>query len=82
MIKLLFALIIMFFSMTSIAQHLTPRQLYPGLFEDIQLSDIYPDSKTFPDVIPLKDPKKIMNLLKRISNCRHQKQPVLYQTRL
>ncbi|MEO7317159.1 MAG: alpha,alpha-trehalase TreF [Ginsengibacter sp.] len=60
MIKLLFALIIMLFSMTSIAQHLTPRQLYPGLFEDIQLSDIYPDSKTFPDVIPLKDPKKIM----------------------
>ena len=59
MIKLLFALIIMLFSMTSIAQHLTPRQLYPGLFEDIQLSDIYPDSKTFPDVIPLKDPKKI-----------------------
>ncbi len=51
---------IIFFSMTTFAQHLTPRQLYPGLFEDIQLSDIYPDSKTFPDVIPLKDPKEIM----------------------
>ncbi len=60
MIKLLFACIITLFSMTISAQHLTPQQVYPGLFEDIQLSDIYPDSKTFPDVIPLKDPKIIM----------------------
>lgn len=60
MIKLVFASFIMLLSMTTFAQHLTPRQLYPGLFEDIQLSDIYPDSKTFPDVIPLRNPKEIM----------------------
>lgn len=46
--------------MTTFAQHRTPRQLYPGLFEQVQLSKIYPDSKTFPDAIPLKDPAQIM----------------------
>ena len=60
MIKLVFAWFIILFSLTTFAQHLTPRQLYPGLFEDIQLSDVYPDSKTFPDAIPIKDPKEIM----------------------
>lgn len=60
MIKQYFTFIISFFCMSAFAQHLTPRQLYPGLFEKIQLSEIYPDSKTFPDVIPIKDPVAIM----------------------
>jgi alpha,alpha-trehalase len=42
------------------AQILTPRQLFPGLFEAIQLSDIFPDNKTFVDATPKRDPKLIM----------------------
>ncbi|TWI96241.1 alpha,alpha-trehalase [Mucilaginibacter frigoritolerans] len=42
------------------AQTLTPRQLFPGLFEAIQLSDIFPDNKTFVDATPLRDPDLIM----------------------
>ncbi len=66
--KVSFTLMIMLFSSYSFAQHLTPRQLYPGLFEDIQLSDIYPDSKTFPDAIPLKNPKEIMKVYRAEKN--------------
>ena len=34
------------------AQIPTPRQLFPGLFEAVQLSDIFPDNKTFVDADP------------------------------
>ena len=30
----------------------TPRQLYPGLFEAVQLGRVYPDGKTFVDALP------------------------------
>lgn len=30
----------------------TPRQLYPGLFEAVQLQRAYPDGKTFVDALP------------------------------
>lgn len=30
----------------------TPRQLYPGLFEAVQTSQIFPDNKTFVDMVP------------------------------
>ncbi|HEY8784627.1 MAG TPA: alpha,alpha-trehalase TreF [Mucilaginibacter sp.] len=42
------------------SQILTPRQLFPGLFEAVQLSDIFPDSKTFVDATPKRDPALIM----------------------
>lgn len=42
------------------SQNLTPRQLFPGLFEAVQLSDIFPDNKTFVDATPLRDPALIM----------------------
>ncbi|HVW94537.1 MAG TPA: alpha,alpha-trehalase TreA [Mucilaginibacter sp.] len=42
------------------AQILTPRQLYPGLFEAVQLSDIFPDNKVFVDATAKRDPKLIM----------------------
>ena len=42
------------------SQVLTPRQLFPGLFEDVQLSDIFPDNKTFVDATPKRDPALIM----------------------
>src|ERR1700684_1163280 len=42
------------------AQIQTPRQLFPGLFESVQLSDIFPDNKTFVDATPRRDPALIM----------------------
>jgi alpha,alpha-trehalase len=36
-----------------------PDKDYPILFNDIQLSEYFPDSKTFPDCIPLMNSKKI-----------------------
>ena len=42
------------------AQTPTPRQLFPGLFEAVQLSDIFPDNKTFVDADPRRDPILIM----------------------
>lgn len=44
----------------SSAQVKTPRQLFPGLFEAVQLSDIFPDNKTFVDATPRRDPALIM----------------------
>ena len=44
----------------SYAQVLSPRQLFPGLFEAVQLSDIFPDNKTFVDATPKRDPALIM----------------------
>lgn len=44
----------------SYAQVQTPRQLFPGLFEAVQLSDIFPDNKTFVDAIPRRDPELII----------------------
>jgi alpha,alpha-trehalase len=38
----------------------TPRQMFPGLFEAVQLSDIFPDNKTFVDATPRRDPEFIM----------------------
>jgi alpha,alpha-trehalase len=42
------------------AQNPTPRQEFPGLFEAVQMSDIFPDNKTFVDAIPKRDPALIM----------------------
>jgi alpha,alpha-trehalase len=42
------------------AQIHTPRQLFPGLFEAVQLSDIFPDNKTFVDATPKRDPELII----------------------
>ena len=38
----------------------TPRQLYPGLFEAVQLGQVYPDGKTFVDVLPKAPPTEIL----------------------
>lgn len=51
-------LLVIFFS--GRAQVSTPRQLFPGLFEAVQLSDIFPDNKTFVDATPKRDPALIM----------------------
>lgn len=46
----------------------TPDQVYGDLFTDVQLSKIFPDSKTFVDCIPKKDPKQIVAAYKAIKN--------------
>ena len=38
----------------------TPRQLYPGLFEAIQLQRVYPDGKTFVDALPTAPPAEVV----------------------
>jgi len=42
------------------AQIATPRQIFPGLFEAVQLSNIFPDSKTFVDANPMRNPQLIV----------------------
>ncbi|PJJ52757.1 alpha,alpha-trehalase TreF [Hymenobacter chitinivorans] len=38
----------------------TPRQLFPGLFEAVQLSHVFTDGKTFVDATPLQPPATIL----------------------
>lgn len=45
---------------TAWSQVQTPRQLFPGLFEAVQLSDIFPDNKTFVDATAKRDPVLII----------------------
>src|ERR1700761_4340792 len=58
--KLLLTLFLLIAFGTLYAQTLSPRQLFPGLFEAVQLSDIFPDNKTFVDATPRRDPALIM----------------------
>lgn len=59
--KRYFILFLFFLSFSAFAQQQkSPRQLYPGLFEQVQMSGIYPDSKTFVDAVPNKSPEEIM----------------------
>src|SRR6266498_243065 len=37
----------------------TPAEIYGELFTDVQMRHIFPDSKTFPDCVPKRDPKEI-----------------------
>ncbi|MGI4020987.1 MAG: alpha,alpha-trehalase TreF [Janthinobacterium lividum] len=50
------------------AQQLSPAQLFPGLFEAVQLSGIYPDNKTFVDATPKQDPTAIMKAYNQQKN--------------
>ena len=38
----------------------TPAEIYGELFTDVQMRHIFPDSKTFPDCIPKRDPQQIV----------------------
>lgn len=42
------------------AQNISPRKLYPGLFEAVQLGEVFPDNKTFVDMNPKFEPSVIM----------------------
>jgi alpha,alpha-trehalase len=52
--------ICLLFSVYVSAQQQTPRQLFPGLFEAVQSSDVFPDNKTFVDCTPKYSPNLIM----------------------
>ena len=39
----------------------TPDQIYGELFEAVQLGQVFKDSKTFVDMIPLFSPEKILS---------------------
>jgi alpha,alpha-trehalase len=43
----------------------TPRQLYPGLFEAVQLGRVYADNKTFVDALPKGTPAEIVATYER-----------------
>ncbi len=38
----------------------TPAEIYGELFTDVQIRHVFPDSKTFPDCVPKRDPKEIV----------------------
>ncbi len=50
------------------AQQLSPAQLFPGLFQAVQLSGVYPDNKTFVDAIPKQDPATILKAYNQQKN--------------
>jgi len=58
--NLFFALCFLFVQTDANAQLKSPRQLFPGLFEAVQLSDIFPDNKTFVDATANRDPALIV----------------------
>lgn len=60
MIKKFLYTALVFVSVYAHAQQKTPRQLFPGLFEAVQSSDIFPDNKTFVDCTPKYTPNLIM----------------------
>ena len=43
----------------------SPRQLYPGLFEAVQLGRVYPDNKTFVDLLPTVPPAEVVAAYQR-----------------
>ncbi|RZK22874.1 MAG: alpha,alpha-trehalase TreA [Hymenobacter sp.] len=43
----------------------TPRQLYPGLFEAVQLDRVYADGKTFVDALPTAPPAEVVAAYER-----------------
>ncbi|WP_258139442.1 alpha,alpha-trehalase TreA [Mucilaginibacter phenanthrenivorans] len=58
--KLFLLFLFAFITASGYCQLQTPRQLYPGLFEAIQLSDIFPDNKTFVDAVVRREPTDII----------------------
>src|SRR5436305_12364020 len=58
--KILLVLCLLLIFGFSHSQSTTPRQLFPGLFEAVQLGDIFHDNKTFVDATPKRDPAGIL----------------------
>ncbi len=63
----LFLLNLLFPAMLVLAQNpATPDKIYDDLFVDIQMAKIYPDGKTFVDLVPKRSPQEIMAEYKKI----------------
>ncbi|MFD1257927.1 alpha,alpha-trehalase TreF [Mucilaginibacter terrae] len=62
---LLWLHITIFCSIFTYAQTNTPAQLYPGLFDAVQMQQIYPDGKTFVDASPRLQPAVILKAYQR-----------------
>jgi alpha,alpha-trehalase len=60
MLRKFIAAALLLLNITAFAQQNTPRQLFPGLFEAVQSSGIFPDNKTFVDCTPKYTPSQIM----------------------
>ena len=56
---LLLVLVVIFHSSAQ-QQVKTPAEIYGELFTDVQMRHVFPDSKTFPDCVPKRDPKEIV----------------------
>jgi alpha,alpha-trehalase len=54
-----------FCSIITYAQTNTPAKLYPGLFDAVQMQQVYPDGKTFVDVSPRQPPAVILKVYQR-----------------
>ncbi|HET9824698.1 MAG TPA: trehalase family glycosidase, partial [Chitinophagaceae bacterium] len=48
------------FNISGQQQVKTPAEIYGELFADVQMRHVFPDSKTFPDCVPKRDPKEIV----------------------
>lgn len=59
MLKKYTCLLLLVTAYTAQAQYRSPRELFPGLFEQVQISQIFTDGKTFVDVIPKQHPQLI-----------------------
>ena len=66
--KRLLALFLLFCFNYARSQILTPRELFPGLFEAVQLSDIFHDNKTFVDATPKYSPEAILKRYNELKN--------------
>ncbi len=60
--RLLLLITAAMFTAPALAQHQSPAQLYPGLFEQVQMQQVYTDGKTFVDAKPKAAPENIMNV--------------------
>ncbi|MCZ4244715.1 alpha,alpha-trehalase TreF [Pedobacter punctiformis] len=58
--RILFPFLLLLCFSVSAQKNLSPRKLYPGLFDQVQLGGIYPDGKSFVDALPKKSPTEIM----------------------
>lgn len=65
---LLLPLIASFAYLSAVAQIKTPAQLYPGLFEDVQMQQVYADGKTFVDAIPRRPVAAILKEYEQSKN--------------
>ncbi|MBV6423065.1 MAG: Periplasmic trehalase [Steroidobacteraceae bacterium] len=43
----------------------TPLELYPGLFERVQMEQVFPDGKTFVDAVPRESPQAVLAAYRR-----------------